>query len=397
LEEWKKVNADHHNGQGAPDSLGTFTECIVDNGEAMNLEATATINVPYIGETSMRTVEKRWDDKDPKWIEDHIEPTHRIPLAKFEGRKPRLSRMMESILAGFMADISTVTRQLVGQSAVKLLRRDGTGPNTIPCGDRKWRMSSTDVAQLLKAIDKETLKSTVVAESDLPPDVRDLEEIMRPTIIAWLNSFKDKRGVYGGVPENVPAGEPQTAYNLLRWLGHCGGNKNGILRKLYWAIFASNDTLVAKGHGMQEFLDLFGITSCGTYQRLVSSVEVGQKTKFNPSSPTDTSPMDAPFLVERLSGVEFDELEQPDSDLFTKLLQNIRAIFTRYLGLSLITAAEVVRLLWQRVVASKPSLTCLELRVVTRTVAWFRVLRLAKKQNSIPLLQQTHLQWTHHF
>ena len=194
MEEWKKVNADHHNGQGAPDSLGFFTECIVDNGEAMNLEATATINVPYIGETSMRTVEKRWDDKDPKWIEDHIEPTHRIPLAKFEGRKPRLSRMMESILAGFMADISTVTRQLVGQSAVKLLRRDGTGPNTIPCGDRKWRMSSTDVAQLLKAIDKETLKSTVVAESDLPPDVRDLEEIMRPTIIAWLNSFKDKRG-----------------------------------------------------------------------------------------------------------------------------------------------------------------------------------------------------------
>jgi hypothetical protein len=34
VEEWKKVNADHHNGQGAPDSLGTFTERIVNNGEA---------------------------------------------------------------------------------------------------------------------------------------------------------------------------------------------------------------------------------------------------------------------------------------------------------------------------------------------------------------------------
>ena len=76
----------------------------------------------------------------------------------------------------------------------------------------------------------EILKSIVVEKSNLPPDVRDLEEIMRPSIIAWLNSFKDKRGVYGGVPENVPAGEPQTAYNLLRWLGHCGGTKNGILR-----------------------------------------------------------------------------------------------------------------------------------------------------------------------
>ena len=95
LEEWKKVNADHHNGQGAPDSLGTFTERIVNNGVAMNLEATATINVPYIGETSMQTVEKRWDDKDPGWIEEHIEPTHRIRLANFDGLKPQLSRMIE--------------------------------------------------------------------------------------------------------------------------------------------------------------------------------------------------------------------------------------------------------------------------------------------------------------
>ena len=75
--------------------------------------------------------------------------------------------MTESILAGF----STVTRQLVGQSEVKLLRRDGTGPNTIPCGERKWRMTGTDVVHLLKAIDKETLKSTVVEKSNLPPDV----------------------------------------------------------------------------------------------------------------------------------------------------------------------------------------------------------------------------------
>jgi hypothetical protein len=94
VEEWKKVNADHHNGQGAPDSLGTFTERIVHNGEAMSLEASTTINAPYIGETSMQTVEKRWDGKDPGWIEAHIEPTHRIRLAKFEGLKPRLSRMM---------------------------------------------------------------------------------------------------------------------------------------------------------------------------------------------------------------------------------------------------------------------------------------------------------------
>ena len=268
LEEWKKVNADHHNGQGAPDSLGTFTECIVNNGEAMNLEASTTINAPYIGETSMQTVEKRWDGKDPGWIEAHIEPTHRIRLANFEGLKPRLSRMIESLVAGFMAYISTVTRQLVGQSEVKLLRRDGTGPNTIPCGERKWRMTGTDVVHLLKAIDKETLKSTVVAESDLPPDVRDLEENMRPTIIAWRNSFKDKRGVYGGVPENVPAGEPQTAYNLLRWLCHCGGTKNGLLRKLYWAIFAADDTLVAKGRGMQEFLDMFGTKNRGRFRVL---------------------------------------------------------------------------------------------------------------------------------
>lgn len=135
--------------------------------------------------------------------------------------------MIESILAGLLADISIMTRQLVGQSEVKLLRRDST----------------------------EILKSIVVKKSDLPPDVR---EIMRPTIIACLNSPKDKSGVYGGVPENVQSGEPQTAYNLLRWLCNCGGTKSGLLRKLYWAILTADDTLVAKGCGHQAFLDMFG-------------------------------------------------------------------------------------------------------------------------------------------
>jgi len=120
--------------------------------------------------------------------------------------------------------------------------------------------------------------------------------------------------------ESVPAGEPQTAYNLLRWLGHCGGTKYGILRKLYWAIFAADDTLVAKGHGQQEFFDMFGTKNRGTYQRLVSNIDVGQRTIFNPSTPTDISPAYDPFLVERHSGVGFDELEQLDSDLFTKLI-----------------------------------------------------------------------------
>ena len=180
-------------------------------------------------------------------------------------------------------------------------------------------MSGTEVVHFLKAIDKETLKSTVVAVSNLPPNVRDLEEIMRPTIIAWLNSPKDKRGVYGGVPENVPEDEPQTAYNLLRWLGHCSGTKNGLLRKLFWAICASDNTLVAKGHGQQEFLDLFGIKNDRVYKRLVSSVVVGQRTGFNPTTLSDTSPVNAPFQVEQHSGVEFDELE-PNSDLFTELI-----------------------------------------------------------------------------
>ena len=88
----------------------------------------------------------------------------------------------------------------------------------------------------------------------------------------------------------------------------------------------SRSTLVAKGRGRQAFFNLFGIKNCEKYCRLVSSVEVGQKTKFNPSTPTYeyTSPADAPFLVERLSIVEFDELEQPDSDLFTTLIAEYR-------------------------------------------------------------------------
>ena len=296
-----------------------------------------------------------------------------------------------------------MTRQLVEQSEVKLLRRDGTGPNTIPCGERKWRMSGTDVAHLLMAIDTEILKSIVVAESNLPPDVRDLEEIMRPTIIAWRNSPKDKRGVYGGVPENVPAGEPQTAYNLLRWLGHCGGTKNGILRKLYWAIFAADDTLVAKGHGMKEFLDMFGTKNTRVYQRLVSCVEVGQRTIFNPSTPTDISPADAPFLVKRHSGVGFDELEQPDSDLFTKLITEYPSppTFTR-------NSHSIPWIIIDNSSGSSSTLVAkgrgqqafFDMFGTKNTSVYQRLVssvELAKKQNSIPLLQQTFHQQIHHF
>ena len=82
--------------------------------------------------------------------------------------------------------------------------------------------------------------------------------------------------------------------------------------KVPWIVIdnssGSCSTLVAKG------LNLFGIQD--NNQRLVSILEVGQRTIFNPSSPTDKSPTDAPFLVERHSGDRFDELEQPDLDLF---------------------------------------------------------------------------------
>jgi hypothetical protein len=156
----------------------------------MDLEDTKTINAVYMGETSMQTVENRWDDKYPGWIENHLESTNKIQIATFEGLKPQLSRMIESILAGFMACTSTMTGLRAGQSEVKLLRRDGTSPNTIPCG-RKEMENGTGVVHLLKAIDKETLKSTVVAVSNLHPDVCDIEEFMRPTINVWLNSPKD--------------------------------------------------------------------------------------------------------------------------------------------------------------------------------------------------------------
>ena len=288
IEEWKKVNSDHRNEQGKPDFLGTFTQRVVNNGVAMDLEDTKTINAAYMGETSMQTVEKRWDGKYPGWIENHLEPTNKIRIATFEGRKPQLSRMIESILAGFMACTSTVTRLRAGRSEVKLLRRDGTSPNTIPCGERKWRMSGTEVVHFLKAIDKETLKSTVVAVSNLPPNVRDLEEIMRPTIIAWLNSPKDKRGVYGGVPENVPEDEPQTAF----FVG--------------WVIVVEPK-----------------MVCCGSY--------------FGPFVPPTTP-------------------------------------------------------LWQRVMASKNSLTCLELRMIACTNVWFQALLLANELDSILQLHQTHLQ-----
>jgi hypothetical protein len=85
------------------------------------------------------------------------------------------------------------------------------------------------------------------------------------------------------------------------------------VRKLFWAICASDNTLVAKGRGQQEFLDLFGIKNTHVYRRLVLSVDGGQRTGFNPSTPTDTSPVDAPFQVKRHTGDKFDELE-PDSD-----------------------------------------------------------------------------------
>ena len=90
-----------------------------------------------------------------------------------------------------------------------------------------------------------------------------------------------------------------------------------------WIVFdnssGSSLTVIAKGRGQQEFFDLFGTKNHRVYQRLVSSVEVGQKTELNPSTPTDISPADALFLVERHSGVGFDELV-PNSDLFTELI-----------------------------------------------------------------------------
>jgi hypothetical protein len=78
-------------------------------------------------------------------------------------------------------------------------------------------------------------------------------------------------------------------------------------------------TVIAKGRGRQAFFNLFGILNCDTYLRLVSNINVGQRTIFNPFTPTDISPAVAPFLVERHSGVGFDELV-PNSDLFTTLI-----------------------------------------------------------------------------
>jgi hypothetical protein len=92
-----------------------------------------------------------------------------------------------------------------------------------------------------------------------------------------------------------------------------------ISSSIHWIVIdnssGSSLTFIAKGRGRQAFFNLLWMKDCDTYHRLVSSVEVGQQTEFNPSTPTDTSPADSPYLVERLSSVEFDELEQPDSDL----------------------------------------------------------------------------------
>jgi len=59
--------------------------------------------------------------------------------------------------------------------------------------------------------------------------------------------------------------------------------------KVPWIVIdnssGSCSTLVAKGRGRQAFFNLFGIQD--NNQRLVSILEVGQRTIFNPSSPTD--------------------------------------------------------------------------------------------------------------